>query len=107
LQRREKIKSAAAATPKLLDSCPVLRYRWRMTDETPDPRVEIAVLRSCLWMTARRLKDYHDAPHFEIEPADEDDMPGMEVIVPASLGEKAAEALEKAQAMLKGQGRRR
>jgi hypothetical protein len=76
-----------------------------MTDETPDPNVEIALLRGCLWMTARRLKDYHDSPHFEIES--EDDIPGMEVIVPASLREKAAEALEKAQQMLKGEGRGR
>ena len=53
------------------------------------------------------MKEYHDAPHFDIEPADEVDIPGMEVIVPASLREKAAEALEKAQQMLKGQGRAR
>jgi hypothetical protein len=63
------------------------------------------LLRSCLWITRQRLKEYHDAPHFEIES--EDDIPGMEVIIPTSLREKAAEALEKAQQMLKGQGRSR
>ncbi len=76
-------------------------------DERRDRMAENSLLRGRLWITRQRLKEYHDAPHFEIEPADEDDIPGMEVIVPASLREKAAEALEKAQAMLKGKGRGR
>ena len=44
-------------------------------------RLKMHFLRGSLYLTARALKDYHDAPHFEIEPADEDDIPGMEVIV--------------------------
>lgn len=75
-----------------------------MTDEPRDLAVENALLRSCLWQTARRLKDYQDAPAFEIE---DEETPALEVVVPASLRDKAAEALAKAQAMLKGQGRGR
>jgi hypothetical protein len=72
-------------------------YRWRMDDhERRDLQAENALLRGSLYLTARALKDYHDAPHIEIES--EDDIPGMEVIIPASLREKASEALEKAQA---------
>ncbi len=91
---------------KAVDNRSVPRYRWRMTDhERRDLMAENSLLRGCLFITARRLKDYHDAPHFEIES--EDDIPGMEVIVPASLRPRAAEALEKAQAILKGEGRGR
>jgi hypothetical protein len=75
-----------------------------MTDEPQDLRVENALLRSLLWQTARRLKDYQDAPAFEIE---DEEAPALEVIVPASLRHTAAEALEKAQQMLKGVGRGR
>ncbi len=88
-----------------MDSGATVRYLWRMTDEPRDLAAENAVLRGLLWQTARHLKAYHDTPNFEIE--DEDDIAGMEVIVPASLREKAAEALEKVQAMLKGEGRGR
>jgi hypothetical protein len=72
-----------------------------MTDEAADLRVESALLRGCLFITARRLKDYQDAPAFEIEGEDE---PGLDVGVPTSLRQKSAEDLEKAQARLKGEG---
>jgi hypothetical protein len=75
-----------------------------MADEPTDLKVENALLRGLLWMTARRLQDYQQAPAFEI---DDDGSPALEVIIPASLREKAAEALEKAQQMLKGEGRER
>ncbi|HVS34105.1 MAG TPA: hypothetical protein VMS17_00905 [Gemmataceae bacterium] len=75
-----------------------------MTDEPRDMAIANALLRSLLWQIARRLKDYQDAPAFAIE---DEETPALEVIVPASLREKAAEALAKAQAMLKGQGRGR
>ena len=75
-----------------------------MTDEPTDLKVENALLRGCLFITARRLKDYQDAPAFEI---DDDDGPALEVIIPAELREKGAEALEKAQQMLTGKGRTR
>ena len=81
------------------------RYRWRMTDdERRDLAAENSLLRACLWMAVRRLKDYQDAPAFEI---DDDEGPALEVIIPAELREKGAEALEKAQQMLKGEGRGR
>src|ERR1700735_3440716 len=51
-------------------------YLWRMDDhERRDLMAENALLRGPLYLTARALKDYHDAPHFEID--DEDDVPGM------------------------------
>ena len=95
---------------KPVDSGAGVRYRWRMTD-TPDPlvtisdlNVENSLLRGCLFITARRLKDYQDAPAFEI---DDDGTATLEVIIPAELREKGAEALEKAQQMLTGKGRTR
>jgi hypothetical protein len=85
-----------------------LRYRWRTDDhERRDLQAENSILRGLLHQTARWLKQYQDAPAFEIEPADEDDIPGLEVVVPASLRAKATEALERAQQMLKGEGRGR
>ena len=75
-----------------------------MLDEPRDLAVENALLRAALWQTARRLMDYHDAPHFEI---DDDGRPMMEVIVSPSLRSGAAEALAKAQTMLKDEGRGR
>ncbi|HWG42671.1 MAG TPA: hypothetical protein VN688_07785 [Gemmataceae bacterium] len=75
-----------------------------MIDEPRDLAVENALLRSLLRQTARRLQDYHDAPHFEIEG---DGGPMMEVIVPESLRPKAAETLAKVQTMLKDESRGR
>ena len=71
-----------------------------------DLKIENAILRGLLWTAVRRLKDYQEAPHFEI---DDDGRPMMEVIVPESLRAKAAEAIEKAEKMLqepeRGRGR--
>ena len=60
----------------------------------PPPRLTLA--------DRTALKDYHDAPHFEI---DDDGRPMLEVIVPEALRGKAAEALAKAEKMLKDEGR--
>jgi hypothetical protein len=75
-----------------------------MTDAARDLQVENALLRASLFLTARALKDYHDAPHFEI---DDDGRPMMEVIVPPSLRHKADAAIAKANALLKEPGRTR
>lgn len=70
-----------------------------MANEPLDLKIENALLRASLWMTARRLKDYQDSPAFEIE--DDGNRPMLEVIIPASLRDQSAEALSKAQAMLR------
>jgi hypothetical protein len=71
-----------------------------------DPAVEIALLRASLFLAARALKDYHDAPHFEI---DDGGRPMMEVIVPETLRWRAADALARAEKLLhepeQGRGR--
>lgn len=71
-----------------------------------DLAVENALLRSTLRLAARTLRDYHDAPHFEIEG---DQPPMMEVIVPEMLRHKAADALARADEILtdkdRGRGR--
>jgi len=69
-----------------------------MTDERQDLKVENALLRTSLWLTAQALKDYHDAPHRERDDAGR---PMLEVVVPESLRAKAADALAKAEKMLK------
>jgi hypothetical protein len=61
-------------------------------------RAENSVLRGMLYQTVQVLKAYQDAPRFEI---DDDGIPMLEVIVTPSLPEKAAEALERAERMLK------
>ena len=76
----------------------------RPADALSQLNVENALLRGNLFLTASALKDYHDSPHFEI---DDDGVPKMEVIVPESLRQKAADALARAQAMLKDEGRGR
>jgi hypothetical protein len=68
-----------------------------MTSSSQDIRVENALLRAALFLTARALKDYHDAPHFEI---DKDGRPVQEVIVPESLHDRAASALDRADRIL-------
>lgn len=72
-----------------------------MTRDPQDLRIENTLLRSYLWQTARALKDYHDAEHRQ----GEDGM--LELTVPESLRERAGEALERAQRMLKDEGRGR
>jgi hypothetical protein len=69
-----------------------------------DLSVENALLRGSLFLAARALRDYQDAPHFEI---DDDGRPMLEVIVPESLREKAADALSRADALLKEPEERR
>lgn len=80
------------------------RHSDRMSTDQQDLKVENALLRASLWLTARALKDYHDAPHFEIVDGDR---PMLEVIVPELLRAKAAGALAKAEKMLKEEGRGR
>jgi hypothetical protein len=62
-----------------------------------DPRVENALLRAALSATARALKSYYDAPHFEV---DDDGVPKLEVIVPEDTREKASDALARSQKFL-------
>jgi hypothetical protein len=76
--------------------------------EPQDLKVENALLRASLFLTARALKDYQDAPHSEID----DDVDGrrmVEVVVPESLRGRADDALARAEKMLKepekGRGR--
>jgi hypothetical protein len=68
------------------------------SDSSQQLKVENALLRASLFLTARALKSYIDALHFEI---DDDGCPMREVIVSPSLRNKAAEALAKANAILK------
>lgn len=67
--------------------------------ETLDTEVENVLLRGSLWLTANALKEYHDAPHFEI---DDGGVPKLEVIVTDVTRVKAGDALRRADAMLKG-----
>jgi hypothetical protein len=70
-----------------------------------DLNIENALLRGALFLAVASLKRYHDAPHAEIER--DGDIPMMEVIVPEGTREKAAEAIERSQGLLRGreQGR--
>jgi hypothetical protein len=72
-----------------------------MTDapeRTSDLRVENALLRGTLFLTARALRAYHDAPHFEI---DDDGIEKLEAIIMPSTREKAADALDRADKLLR------
>jgi hypothetical protein len=71
-------------------------------EPSTDTRVENSLLRVALGLAVRALKSYHDAPHFEIED-DHDGKARMEVIVPTDTREKAADALARAEGLLKGQ----
>jgi len=82
-----------------------------MTDAPTDPadvaaqlRVENSLLRASLWMTARRLKDYQEAPAAKLDQEGRD---MLQVTISASLRESAADALAKAQGMLKDEGKSR
>jgi len=75
-----------------------------MTHDDQPLRVENALLRGVLWLTARALEGYHNAAHFEI---DDDGRPMLEVIVPEEVREKAAAVLTKANELLKDQERGR
>ena len=72
--------------------------------EPRDLTVENALLRSSLCLAARALHDYHDAPHFEIE---DDGITKMEVIVAETLRPRAADALARAEKILKEPGQDR
>ena len=75
------------------------------TDPQPDPaqanqqlRIENSLLRASLFLTARALKDYHDSKHVKTEQE------GMvQLTVPESLRARAADALTRANRMLKEQ----
>ena len=76
-------------------------------NDTPDTAVEItdlkvsnSLLRGSLFLTTRALKDYHDANHV---PMKNPDM--LRLTVPASYRERAADALVRADILLKDQGR--
>jgi hypothetical protein len=78
-----------------------------MTD-TPDTSVTItdlsvenSLLRGSLWLTARALQNYHDAGH-----AKTDNPELRQLKVPASYREKAADALARADAMLRDERNR-
>lgn len=71
-----------------------------MTDDTKQLEVENALLRGGLWLTAKSLKDYHDAPH---EPIDVDGVPMVQVTVSEVIRGKAHEAIERADKMLRGE----
>ena len=75
-----------------------------MTTEPKDLAVENALLRGSLWLTARALKDYKESPRKKIEV---DGLPMLEVTIRQSLHDKAAEALARADKMLKDEGRTR
>lgn len=69
--------------------------------EPLDPQVEIALLRGSLFLTARALKGYHDSRHSETKDGQ------FMLTVPESLRTRAADALERAQKMLRDEGRGR
>jgi hypothetical protein len=69
-----------------------------MTPEARDLKAENAVLRGTLWMVARALRDYQDAPHVEI---DDDGRPMLKLIVSESLREKAKAAFDRAEKLLR------
>ena len=69
--------------------------------EPPDPSVTItelrvnnALLRGSLFLTARRLKDYRDSRHVKTDE-------GFQLTVPESLPERADDALTRAHNLLK------
>jgi hypothetical protein len=73
-----------------------------MTDDPQQLKVENALLRGSLFLTARVLRDYHDARHTKI---DDDGIPMLQVTVHDLVRNRAAAALARADRMLKDQGR--
>lgn len=71
-----------------------------MTDVPQSLAVENALLRGSLFLTARSLKNYLDARH---TPTDD----GLRLTVPEPVREKAADALARAEKMLRDEGRGR
>ena len=77
----------------------------RMASNHPqDVRVENALLRGELFLTARALKYFLDSPHKKIEVGGES---MMEITVPQSLYDKARDALNRADRRLKNEERHR
>ncbi|WP_088255326.1 hypothetical protein [Fimbriiglobus ruber] len=71
-----------------------------MTDDPQSLAVENALLRGSLFLTARSLKNYLDAKHLPTES-------GLQLTVPEAIREKAADALARADGMLRDKGRGR
>jgi hypothetical protein len=74
-----------------------------MTDdhELQQATIENAVLRGTLYLTASALKKYLDSKH---NPVDVDGIPMLQLQVPELIQEKAVEALERANKLLRDQG---
>lgn len=72
-----------------------------MIAEPRDQSVEIALLRASLFLTARALRDYRDSKHVKTEDG------RLQLVVLESLPVRAADALTRAEKMLKDQGRGR
>jgi len=65
-------------------------------------KIESTLLRASLFLTARALKDYYDSKHTEVEGG------WLQLAVPESLRSRAADALVRAEGMLRepdGSGR--
>ena len=76
----------------------------RMTPHNlQDMAVENALLRGELYLVMASLKRYHDAPHSEIEP-DCDGTPLFDVVVSDETRKKAADAIARAERMLRERG---
>lgn len=63
-------------------------------------RIENSLLRASLFLAARSLKDYHDSKHVKSEQEGI-----VQLTVPESLKTRAADALSRAEKMLKDQDR--
>ena len=72
-----------------------------MSDEPTDLRVENALLRASLFLTANVLKDYHGARHTKTDDG------RLQVVVSESVHERAGTALERADRLLRDEGRGR
>lgn len=72
-----------------------------MNPETQNLRVEIELLRGSLFLARNALRDYCDSKHVKTEDG------RLQLVVPESLPVRAADALERADRMLKDQGRGR
>jgi hypothetical protein len=69
-----------------------------MTEDPQQTAVENALLRGSLFLTASALKDYATAKHTKI-----DDTPMVQVTVHETLRNRATDALERAEKMLRDQ----
>jgi hypothetical protein len=67
-------------------------------DQQRELRAENSVLRGALFLTTLALRKYYDAPHFEI---DDEGVEKLEVIVLPSTREKAGDAINRANQLLR------